>query len=39
MFLQATSSLGMLVHREFKAIAGAVTISCLMVRSQMFFFS
>lgn len=28
---QATSSLGMLVHREFKAIAGAVTISCLMV--------
>jgi len=28
---QASSSLGMLVHREFKAIAGAVTISCLMV--------
>jgi len=33
-YWQASSSLGMLVHREFKAIAGAVTISCLMVCSM-----
>ncbi|KAL6594562.1 hypothetical protein ACP70R_040917 [Stipagrostis hirtigluma subsp. patula] len=28
---QARSPFGMFIHREFKAIAGAVTISCLMV--------
>jgi len=32
-FLEASSTLGILVHREFKAIAGAVTISFLMVCS------